>query len=334
MNAKLLLDENSIPVLPSAATALGLNEAIVLQQLHFCLQRDSAVELDGRRWFKAGLEFWRAQFPWWSEPTIRRAFQSLRERNIVETRRGREANVYTINYDALSVGPIKMIASTDQSDASTDQSDRSPCRKTEEQREEEGSGDGPATLPGMEPPVKPSPDKVDDLDEKIELVWAHWLEVFGNTMRVKELTPPRRRAFAKALKAVGGDVALMNRAIDGLKSWREKNPGAIQPSTIFETGPNSMSNLTDQIEWWAGHAKTTLLVADSSDRIPLDLSTVPSVTKGTIQERRREVMRMLAHPSERTIRERGEAAVDWLKEHTGHEAVIEDGEFKGWRYVE
>jgi hypothetical protein len=67
-------------------------------------------------------------------------------------------------------------------------------------------------------------------------------------------------------------------------------------SVIFETGPHSKSNLTDQIQWWSEQAQSSVPGRNQEIRIPLDLAGVPSVTKGTIQSRRREVGQMFDHP--------------------------------------
>jgi hypothetical protein len=43
---------------------------------------------------------------------------------------------------------------------------------------------------------------------------------------------------------------------------------------------------------------------------------------------------MYDHPESPEARERGEAAVDWLKEHVGHKPKIVDGELRGWELVD
>ena len=75
---QLLLDEHPLLILPGLARAVGLNEAIVLQQLHYWLQK-SQHEHDGRRWIYNTYSDWQEQFPFWSVATIRRTLTSLRE---------------------------------------------------------------------------------------------------------------------------------------------------------------------------------------------------------------------------------------------------------------
>jgi hypothetical protein len=75
--SKLLIDEPPLQVLPSLALAIGLNEAIFLQQLHYWLQR-SEHQHAGQRWVYNTLEGWHEQFPFWSMSTVRRTIRSLK----------------------------------------------------------------------------------------------------------------------------------------------------------------------------------------------------------------------------------------------------------------
>lgn len=108
--SNLLLDESPLLVSPTLACAVGLNEAIVLQQVHYwiCInERNKNNYHDGRFWVYDSYEAWqRKNFPFWSVSTIKRAFLSLKKRGIIIHRqfRGRVGdftNFYTIDYDAL-----------------------------------------------------------------------------------------------------------------------------------------------------------------------------------------------------------------------------------------
>ena len=81
----LLIPEPPLQVLPSLAVAIGLNEAIVLQQIHYWAERSTAV-VDGHRWVYNTVAQWRVQFPFWSDDTISRTIKSLRERGLVIAR--------------------------------------------------------------------------------------------------------------------------------------------------------------------------------------------------------------------------------------------------------
>lgn len=106
--SSLLLDEHPLVVIPSLAVAVGLNEAIILQQVHYWCQR-STHEHEGRRWTHQTLSQWRDQFPFWSEDTIKRTCKSLRQKGLIEVRKlaadsRNRTNWYSVNYDKLPSG--------------------------------------------------------------------------------------------------------------------------------------------------------------------------------------------------------------------------------------
>ena len=75
----LLFAERPLVINTQLAMKIGLNEAIVLQQLHYWLRdTNSGMECDGVRWIYNTTEQWLEQFPFWSESTLKRAFASLK----------------------------------------------------------------------------------------------------------------------------------------------------------------------------------------------------------------------------------------------------------------
>lgn len=86
--SKLLLDEYPLLVLPQLATRVGLNEAIVLQQVHYWLQNPKMGRwADDKHWIKNSLREWKADnFPFFSIDTIKRAFASLRKSGVILVR--------------------------------------------------------------------------------------------------------------------------------------------------------------------------------------------------------------------------------------------------------
>lgn len=96
-------------VLPSLAAELGTaDEAIVLQQLHYWLQRSNNVR-DGHKWVYNSMNDWLKQFPWIkSRKRLTRYFDDLESRGLVVTGNYNKAAFdktkwYRIDYDALSV---------------------------------------------------------------------------------------------------------------------------------------------------------------------------------------------------------------------------------------
>lgn len=105
--SKLLIDESPLQVLPRLAVAIGLNEAIVLQQIHYWLGR-SGVKRDGHQWVYNTVQQWQEQFPFWSPDTVRRALASLKDSGLLigETlaeNRFDKTMYYRIDYAQLAI---------------------------------------------------------------------------------------------------------------------------------------------------------------------------------------------------------------------------------------
>ncbi|PGT18104.1 replication protein, partial [Bacillus cereus] len=64
----LLMDSNTILLKPKLAVKIGINEAIVVQQVHYWLER-SNHDYDGKKWVFNSLDKWCEQFPFWSKRT-------------------------------------------------------------------------------------------------------------------------------------------------------------------------------------------------------------------------------------------------------------------------
>ncbi|MCS5352687.1 DnaD domain protein [Staphylococcus aureus] len=104
---KLLIDDYPIQVLPKLAELIGLNEAIVLQQIHYWLNR-SNHDYDGKLWIYNSYPKWIEQFPFWSESTIKRAITSLEKQKLLHVGNYNKAGFdrtkwYSINYFELEI---------------------------------------------------------------------------------------------------------------------------------------------------------------------------------------------------------------------------------------
>ncbi|WP_225415040.1 hypothetical protein [Limosilactobacillus reuteri] len=104
----LLISEPPLQVLPTLARLIGLNEAIILQQVHYWLQRSNNVR-DGYRWVYNSYPEWYEQMPLWkSETTMRTAFKNLEKKGLLITANYNKAKFdktkwYRINYEKLSL---------------------------------------------------------------------------------------------------------------------------------------------------------------------------------------------------------------------------------------
>lgn len=102
---KLLLDERPLIVLPELAVQVGLNEAILLQQIHYWVNQKNNLR-DGRYWVYNTLKELNDQFPFWSQKTIQRTITSLKKKEILLTANYNKAGFdktvwYSIDYDQL-----------------------------------------------------------------------------------------------------------------------------------------------------------------------------------------------------------------------------------------
>jgi hypothetical protein len=117
----LLINEGPLQVLPSLAVTIGLmksqlnpdsqkesnglNEAIVLQQLHYRLRESKNIR-DERQWVYDSYEEWQERhFPFWSWRTVQRIFLELERLDLVftSTPGGRDRRKwYAINYELLN----------------------------------------------------------------------------------------------------------------------------------------------------------------------------------------------------------------------------------------
>lgn len=105
--SKLLINEQPLVVLPKLACTIGLNEAIVLQQVHYWLDRSDKVR-EGHTWTYNTLDKWHDQFPFWSLSTLKRTLKSLRDQKLLiatdkfNTLKIDKTLWYTIDYEKLT----------------------------------------------------------------------------------------------------------------------------------------------------------------------------------------------------------------------------------------
>lgn len=141
--SKLIINEHPLLVLPSLATVIGLNEAIVLQQVHYWLDpRINNNIRNGMLWVYNTYNQWSKQFPFWSEVTIRRTIKSLESKKLLISDNFNKNSFakqkwYTIDYNVLaklekSLKNKTDYSSSDQIDRTSDQIDQSDRSKRSE----------------------------------------------------------------------------------------------------------------------------------------------------------------------------------------------------------
>ncbi len=90
--AGLLYDEKPLVVRPKLAVAIGLNEAIVLQQIQYwsdgTAKHYGAERLyQGKCWFYKTMDDWLEEFPFFGESTVRRAIKNLKKLDLIASQK-------------------------------------------------------------------------------------------------------------------------------------------------------------------------------------------------------------------------------------------------------
>ena len=100
-----LINEYPLVFLPTLACEYGLNEAIVIQQIHYWSDKVKPSQ-DGFVWVYNTIPEWKKQFPFWSERTIFSILKKLKELEILFAEKKNENSwnhtlYYRINYEKL-----------------------------------------------------------------------------------------------------------------------------------------------------------------------------------------------------------------------------------------
>jgi uncharacterized phage protein (TIGR02220 family) len=103
--SRLLIKESPVMIIPSLAVKIGLNEAVVLQQIHYWLGV-SKHKIKGRSWVYNTYEEWQKQLSFWSVSTIKRTIHSLEMSGYLLSDNFNEMKMdktkwYSIDYDKL-----------------------------------------------------------------------------------------------------------------------------------------------------------------------------------------------------------------------------------------
>jgi len=106
MTTTLFIKESPLLVYPTLAKKIGLNEAIVLHQVHYWLNPKMNKNcFNEKLWVRNSYKQWQRQFPFWTIRTIRRIFADLETHGLLLSYRTmgfQTTKYYTINYEKLS----------------------------------------------------------------------------------------------------------------------------------------------------------------------------------------------------------------------------------------
>lgn len=105
------MDESPLIIFPKLATMIGLNESIILQQVHYWnkINKNANNNLkDGYYWTFNSYEQWKEQFPFWSSKTIQRTISNLENMKLLKVGNYNKLKIdrtkwYRIDYDVLEI---------------------------------------------------------------------------------------------------------------------------------------------------------------------------------------------------------------------------------------
>lgn len=224
----LLFKFRPLVINPILAKRIGLNEAIVLQQVSYWLnETESGVEHDGRRWIYNTYEQWIEQFPFWSQDTVKRAITSLKKQGVLvvaklSSDRLNHTNYYTINYEAdalIEEGRLhqsKSAKCTELDEGKLPPSNGATCpdvtytnntyntqETTAETTTKEAVENLPAVLPKQKQPKQDKNAPLGDLPDWVPVdAWISFVEMRKGMGATGKLTPNAVKLIIKKLETL------------------------------------------------------------------------------------------------------------------------------------
>ena len=248
----LIINSRPLVIIPELAVKIGLNEAIVLQQLHYWIaDSKSGVTHNGMQWVYNSYEQWIEQFPFWSVDTVKRALTSLKNQDLIYVEKINKSscdhtNYYSINYehnaliDDSSVHRSIGANCTDRTGQNAPISTETTTKTTtdikdsaEQKRNHGNTKNKPAfTLP-----------------EKLNLeAWSLWTEYRKQQgfKPYKQVALGDGAAASKLIELAGGDpakqLAIVNQSISNQWKGLFELKAEQQKSAIRQTGFTSSEN--------------------------------------------------------------------------------------------
>ena len=219
--SKLLIDDYPIQVLPKLAKEIGLNEAIVLQQIHYWLNKRAHLK-DGKYWTYGSMVTWqRDQFFFWSVNTVKRTFASLEKQNLLIVGNYNRAGFdktkwYSVNYETLEQVSQRLT----QNESTID-----PMWVVgETQSETDNTLDLPETSSDTK---KPSP--TESVDSDFDKLWALYPRKEGKKAALKKYKEVIKKGTATNKQIQDGIIAYKRH----LKASRTEGKYIKQGGTYF-----------------------------------------------------------------------------------------------------
>lgn len=194
---KLLLDEQPILILPQLATIIGLNESIVLQQVHYWIKHNEASNRnhkEGHYWVYNTFDEWEKQFPFWSGRTIKRTFKKLEDEKLLIVGHYNKKSYDRTKWYRIDYKRLETLAS--------DHSDKmAQCIVTNWHN---GKGqNGTMDSDKMTPPIPETNSETTTKTNYIYIIFEHWNK--QGIIRHREFTQKRKSAINARLEKYSVD---------------------------------------------------------------------------------------------------------------------------------
>lgn len=236
---RLLVNESPLQLLPTLASLIGLNEAIVLQQVHYWINNPEMGKThEGARWIYNSVQKWQAEnFPFWSEATIQRVFTSLRKSGFLLAKNLNETSYdrtlwYTIDYMHLIKVHPSILSTCDNGHKQNDKMDYSnltqPIPETTQRIPKEHTKSIPQT------PNHPQWSMPEQLKTpEFESAWIDWFK--HRLDKGEMLTQTAGEYELKNLSELGHDRAVAAIQYSIRRGWKSIHEESTNGSTL----PNS-----------------------------------------------------------------------------------------------
>lgn len=195
----MLFNFRPLVINPELAMRIGLNEAIVLQQVNYWINdKEQGVIHAGRRWVFNSYESWVKQFPFWSADTVKRAFTSLVKQGCLDVEQLNKSlhdrtNYYAINHDCGLLNDAEQVPSSNGANCPDRQAHDAPMdegknarsltvtttKTTTETKSIGASADAPAPVP--EP--APARSAKQDYSPEFETTWQAYPKRAGGNSK-------------------------------------------------------------------------------------------------------------------------------------------------------
>ncbi|NJL65196.1 MAG: ArsR family transcriptional regulator [Methylacidiphilales bacterium] len=267
--SRLITPESPLLVPPLLAAEIGLEEALILQQIHYFCQISKHVKDDGRIWFWKTLNDWGETLPFLKMSKIRRAIANLKDKfQLIDIRRHSEKTWYQANWFTINVENVEAlwnrICQNEQIDVIA--LNNSTCSKSTNHIKDYPSEENSPQQHGVD-------------EEKVD-----WEKL------AKEAEIWEQSANVPGQKILSGNFAQISHCVDKTDSLEESSTQCQEQSEI-----NHYVNKTEQVNSTNAKDSNEGHFSEAGAEVEVDM-TSDSPTKPEIREICTELKRLRINP--------------------------------------